>query len=478
MVAEGLTFLRYGGTMVNAPEYRFKKMIGDPDTRPPYRGHWYPYSTNGFGIEDFLKFCEAAGFEAAFAINIEETAADAADMIEYLNGDVSTVWGAKRAENGHPAPYNLKYIEIGNEEVINNDDAAGYRHYIERFLDLYNAMIAKDSGLQFINSAWWRPESPNMQTVFTALNGKAAYWDFHPWTDGANAGVQVEADLRQMKNLFKGWDANTTMKCAIFEENGNLHNMQRALGHATTLNAVRRMGDFVLTSCAANALQPNGHNDNGWDQGQIFFTPSQVWAMPPYYAQQMAAANHLPLRVSIPRSSGLDITATCDENRQTLVIHAVNISGSSRNQTIALENFNATGSARVLTLSGNPNDVNTPSEPEKIIPQESQVSVVSGEFTCNLPPCSYTIIRVENDKTGIVSANEEKIDVLIQGKVLRVVTPFSGTTSVRIYDISGLLLKDFDKQPENEYSLSSLAQGIYIVSAKTAFDSINRKIIL
>ena len=57
MVDQGLTFLRYGGTMINISGYRFKKMIGDRDKRPPYHGHWYRWSTNGFGIEDFLQFC-------------------------------------------------------------------------------------------------------------------------------------------------------------------------------------------------------------------------------------------------------------------------------------------------------------------------------------------------------------------------------------------------------------------------------------
>ncbi len=63
MVNEGLTFLRYGGgTMVNAPGYRWKNMIGDPSGRTPYKGHWYPYSTNGFGIFDFLNFCRSRPF--------------------------------------------------------------------------------------------------------------------------------------------------------------------------------------------------------------------------------------------------------------------------------------------------------------------------------------------------------------------------------------------------------------------------------
>src|SRR5207302_1532452 len=69
---EGLTLLRYGGSMVNAPEYRWKKMIGDRDKRPQYKGWWYPQSTNGFGIEEFVQFCRAAKFEAVVTINIEE----------------------------------------------------------------------------------------------------------------------------------------------------------------------------------------------------------------------------------------------------------------------------------------------------------------------------------------------------------------------------------------------------------------------
>ena len=86
LVDEGLTVLRYGGSMVNAPGYRWKKMIGDRDRRPEYAGTWYPHSTNGFGIEDFVQFCDAAGLEKVFAINIEETPEDAADLVEYLNG--------------------------------------------------------------------------------------------------------------------------------------------------------------------------------------------------------------------------------------------------------------------------------------------------------------------------------------------------------------------------------------------------------
>lgn len=395
MVEQGLTFLRYGGTMINAPEYRFKKMIGNPDRRPPYIGHWNPYSTNGFGIEDFVKFCEAAGFTSAFAINIEETPEDVADMVEYLNGDITTEWGKKRAANGHPAPYGVEYIEIGNEEVLFNGDRADeYDHYIERFNLLYDAIRSKDPSVKVICAAWWRPESPNMERVFRAIDGKAYAWDYHPWADAANSGETVERELRQMKELFVKWNPDTRLKCAIFEENGNTHNMQRTLGHVTIQNAVRRMGDFVMTSCAANALQPYRQNDNGWDQGQVFFTPTQVWGMPPYYAQQMASRHHQPLLADCTVEGGtgqLDVTATRSEDGKQIVLHVANIGRTEAEAALDIHCSGKITEATATILSGAPDAVNTPESPRQIAPVEKSLQPAAKQ-TYVFAPHSYTIL--------------------------------------------------------------------------------------
>jgi hypothetical protein len=119
-----------------------------------------------------------------------------------------------------------------------------------------------------------------------------------------------------MKAKFLKWNPKTSMRCAIFEENGNLHNVQRAIVHATVQNVVRRHGDFILTTCAANALQPYLQNDNGWDQGQIFFTSGQVWGMPTFYAQQMSSAHHHPLRLWSETVGELDMTATTNDTNR------------------------------------------------------------------------------------------------------------------------------------------------------------------
>ncbi|MBV9467901.1 MAG: DUF1080 domain-containing protein, partial [Abitibacteriaceae bacterium] len=389
---EGVTFLRYGGSMVNAPGYRWKNMIGDPDKRPPYHGTWYPYSTNGWGIEDFVQFCAAAKIEAAFAINIEETAQDAADLAEYLNGSVTTPWGRRRAQNGHPRPYGVRWIELGNEEVIGSDNAAEYDHYIQRFNALADAIYAKDPKIQLVCSAWWRPESANVERVFKALNGKAAYWDLHVWADDAHAGSDVERQLTQMQSLFQKWVPGTAMQCVIFEENGGLHNVQRALGHATILNAVRRHNDFVPVSCPANALQPWLQNDNGWDQGQIFFTPDRVWGMPPFYAQQMASRNHLPLRVvsQTAGNTGLDVTAARSEDGKTLVLHVVNTNALAQPATISLAGFEGCKPlAQAWTLTGELQATNPPDHPELIHSQLTTISTAGTQFNYTFPAHSY-----------------------------------------------------------------------------------------
>jgi alpha-L-arabinofuranosidase len=397
LVHEGLSYLRYGGTMVNAPEYRWKKMIGDRDKRPQYKGQWYAHSSNGFGIEEFLQFCEAARIEPAFAINIDETPEDAADLVEYLNGPATSEWGAKRAANGHPNPYGVKYIEIGNEEALDGSEA-WYRRYLERFKLLYAAMCQRDPSIDYVIAAWWNPAEPLCKQIAQELNGKAALWDVHVGADGLRDADDTDRTLSEMRRLFAEWIPGSTLRAAIFEENGGRHDLQRALGHARILNVAQRYGDFVLMDCPANCLQPLGQNDNGWDQGQLFFLPDRVWGMPPYYAQQMAALNHLPLRVasSVASPSGdLDVTATRSEDGRTVVLKVVNSGAQPHRALVELDGFTpAARPAELWTLTGALGAVNTPDAPNRIRPLKSQLTVTSPSFQHTFPPQSYTVLRL------------------------------------------------------------------------------------
>jgi alpha-L-arabinofuranosidase len=388
---EGLTLLRYGGSMINAPEYRWKKMIGDRDKRPQHKGWWYPHSTNGFGIEDFIQFCHAAGFEPVVAINVEETPQDVADLIDYLNGPTTTEWGRRRAENGHPEPYHLRFLELGNEETTN-------AHYIERFKLLYDAIRPRDPRIELIIAAWWEPENPISKRIVQELNGKAALWDVHIGGDNPREGAVVDATFTRMRKLVNEWAPGTMLKACVLEENGGKHDLARALGHAGIVNATQRHGDFVLIDCPANCLQPWKQNDNGWDQGQLFFTSGQVWGMPPYYAQQMAAAVHQPLRVASDVDSparDVDVTATRDEAGATVVLKVVNAGNAAHRAAITIDGFGPVDPrAEVATLSGDLTDRNLPESPERVRPVRSTFEGAADRFAYEFPARSYTILRL------------------------------------------------------------------------------------
>ena len=384
---EHLTFLRYGGTMVNAREYMTRNMIGSRLERQPYYGHWYRFATNGFAIPEFVEFARLIGTEPTFAINIEDNPEDVLAMLREIE------------------PFGLKFIEIGNEEYIGSSARSGYEHYVERYLTLYDAIHEVYPELQFINAAWWRfNQLETMQYVFQQLDGKCDCWDYHPWTETAQEALDAEAEIAQIKELFLEWNPNTTMRVAILEENGNTHDMARALAHAVMLNVVRRSAGFVPMDSPANALQPYRQNDNGWDQGQIFFSPSKVWMQPPFYAQQMAATNHQPLLVesTCEDASNLDYTATRNEKGDTLVLHVVNYGASLSNISLDLKNFGNVNSVKYISLTGAQNAENTPQRPTYITPKEKTIE--PGKKV-PLRANSYTVIVVAADdsQTGMES---------------------------------------------------------------------------
>ena len=393
LVDEGLTLLRYGGSMVNAPEYRWKNMIGDPDRRPQYRGTWYLHSTNGFGIEEFVRFCREAGFEPVVAINIEETPQDAADLVEYLNGPATSKWGRQRAKNGHEKPYGVRYIEIGNEETTD-------LHYLERFKVLHDSMHARDPSVELIIGAWWQSNNPVSRQIVRELDGKAALWDVHVGGDDLREGSNVDAAVRLYgQQLVREWAAGTRLKACILEENGGQHNLRRALGHARILNATQRHGDFVLMDCPANCLQPWKQNDNDWDQGQLFLTSDRVWGMPPYYAQRMAAANHLPCRVAsdvrVPATTSTSPPRGVRTVRHSSSRSSTSVPGPTAVQFASITSGRWTAAAMCGRCGGKLQEINTPQEPERVRPERSVVDGTAERFDHEFPAYSYTIVRLK-----------------------------------------------------------------------------------
>jgi alpha-L-arabinofuranosidase len=411
LVDQGLTVLRYGGSMVNAAGYRWKKMIGPRDRRPPYKGTWYPSSTNGWGIVDFLDLCRAAGLLAVPAFNMDETPQDMADFIEYVNGTAASEWGKRRLADGYGEPYRLKYLELGNEEAVNE-------HYWRRFKPLAEAIWFKDPEVVLvvgdflyehpIKDPYSFSGAPSIRTLaahkkildMAKEHRRDVWFDVHVGTDTPHdwQGLGgVPSFIEALDTISPG----AKCKVVIFEFNANHHHVGRALGNARAINEIQRLGDRVPIACSANCLQPYRQNDNGWNQGLLFLSPSQVWAQPPYDVTQMMSRHYLPkcVRAEVQGPSrSLDVTALSDEPGKVLQLQAVNLDDRRLDAEIVLDGFRATRpTARRMELQGPLEGVNTPDNPLRFVSRTFPgPRVVAGQrVDYTFPPHSFTILRFE-----------------------------------------------------------------------------------
>jgi hypothetical protein len=411
LIDQGITVLRQGGSMVNATEYRWKKMIGPREKRPPYAGYWYPHASNGWGIFDFLNFCEAAGFFGIPDVNMDETPQDMADFIEYVNGPADSAWGRRRAADGHPAPYRLKYLELGNEERIDEKYAA-------KFEALAKAIWARDPDMILVvgDFLYSQPIRDPFQfrgspSGITSLAGhqrilqvakqhnREVWFDVHVGTEGPRPDSTLAGMFSFRDALAKIADG-AKHQVVVFELNANNHSQRRALANALAIQAIERDGHIPIVT-SANCLQPDGQNDNGWNQGLLFLNPSETWLQPPGYVTQLFSRNYLPQLVECQVTGGkdtLDVNATLSKDGRTLVLKAVNPTDRAVSAEIHLAGYvPEKKTARVAELSGPLDARNTAAHPRAIVPQERdwQHGVEDGKASYSFPPRSITIIKWE-----------------------------------------------------------------------------------
>ncbi len=409
--AQGVTVLRYGGSMVNVPTYKWKNMVGPRDRRPQYRGHWYAHSSNGWGIIDFLDLCEAAGFLAIPDFNIDETPGDMADFVEYVHGPADSPWGRKRAEAGHPAPYKLRHIQLGNEERVDGV-------YADKFEKLARAIWAKDPEVILVvgDFQYERPVSDPAKVTgaasgITNLDGhkrildlakqadREVWFDLHVWSDGPGESPSMAA-LPSVIDTIGRLANGAKQKVAVFEFNSNNHDQRRALANAALIGRLIRDGR-VPVGLSANALQPDGQNDNGWDQGLLFLDTTKVWLQPPGYVTRMVAQNYLPRTAEVVLEGGgnaLEATATRSEDGKQVTLHVVNRGDQPIRVQIGFDGLTSTKpSAVVEELAGRLEAKNTAKAPGAIAPRriEWKHDLSAGTAQYTFPPRSFTVMRFE-----------------------------------------------------------------------------------
>lgn len=293
-------FLRFpGGCWVEGDDFahmnHWKNTIGDVDVRTPLWNIWGYNATQGMGFYEYLQLAEDLGAEPLFCINVGmshkesvpldrmgQWVQDAVDAVEYANGPTNSIWGAVRAKAGHPEPFNLKLMEIGNEN--------GGPDYLARWPLLVTALREKYPYLKFV--------------VNTDLRGRPYPQDPAPDIVDEHYYESPESFMRRADQYDK-YDRHGPKifvgEYAVTQHAGK-GNLRAAIGEAAFMTGMERNSDVVIMASYAPLLVNLNHR--AWNPDLINFDSSKWYGLPGYYVQKLFAENrgdtYLPTTVDSP----------------------------------------------------------------------------------------------------------------------------------------------------------------------------------
>ena len=300
------------------------------------------------------------------------------DAIQYANGDTSTTWGAMRAANGHPAPFNLQYIEIGNENSGSAYDA-NYSMFYDAIKSNYPAMriIANNQGS--IPSS--RPVEIMDEHYYTSASTFASY------------ATKYDSYSRSGPKVFVGEYA-TAYAIPPFTFPATLQN---ALGEAAFMTGLERNSDLVQLASYAPLFC--NLNNPSWYPDLIYFNGTNVFGTPSYYVQQMFSLNRgdvvLPTAVAVS-GNPLYVSSSLIQSSGQIIIKTVNFNNSPMSATFNVNGVTSiASSATVVQLSGNAGDTNSFASPTYIFPVTNVINNAGTNFTVSLPANSLSIFKLQ-----------------------------------------------------------------------------------
>ena len=436
-------FLRFpGGCIVEGitldNRYQWKETIGDVASRKPMINRWNKefkhrytpdyYQSFGLGFFEYFQLAEDIGAEPLPILNVgmacqfnsaelapitsnakgpnaasagpgdeptlDTFIQDAIDLVEFANGPASSPWGAKRVAMGHPAPFNLKMIGIGNEQWG--------PQYLERYEPFAKALKAKYPNIQIVSSAGPAPEGELFNKATLKLRElKAEFIDEHyyakPEWFRQNVG-RYDHYPRTGAKIFAGEYAAQSV--AIASEN-NKNNWDCAISEAAFMTGLERNADVVAMASYAPML---AHVDAWqWTPNMIWFDNLTSYGTVNYYVQALFAQNKgttvLPVQLPAGAKNGTDnlfASAVSDDPAGEIVVKLVNYSPAPRAVKVNLagaKTMGKTGRALVMA-SDDLNTQNSIQEPKKLTPKEEKFAVAGPNLSYTLAPNSFTILRI------------------------------------------------------------------------------------
>lgn len=406
-------FLRFpGGNYLegNTIDQRFKwwETLGPIHERPGHEGTWGYRSSDGMGLMEFLRWSEDMGAEPVLGLYagyslwgdhikpgpaLEPFIQEALDEIEYVIGPVSSKWGARRAADGHPKPFPLTYVEIGNEDFF---DKSGT--YDGRYTQFHDAIRARYPHLKIISSIG--SDAPDK----LVKSRRPDVLDEHNYSNAAEF-IRISPKYfdkydRSGPEIFLGeWAAHETPFKPWDKESKDAPptpNFMAALGDAAFMAAMERASDLVTMQCYAPLLA--NVNDRQWRPNLIGYEALHAYGSPSYYAFKLFSA-HVGDEILKPVfsvGSPLQASVTRDRRSGALYLKIVNPEASAQTLRIELQGVRSvTRVGRAHTLAAAPDATNSLAQPVNVVPVVTKLSDLAPTFTHQIAPHSITLIELK-----------------------------------------------------------------------------------
>ena len=433
-----------GGCIVEGTDlesrYQWKNSVGPVENRPLNENRWhytfghrfFPdyYQSYGLGFFEFFQLCEDFGCEALPVIScglscqfqnpdptkpgvhvpvdqLDDYIQDALDLVEFANGPVDSKWGKVRADMGHPEPFNLKYLGVGNEQWDYDEQHGGFGPvFTERLKKFSDALRSKYPTLKLIgttgpNSEGWDFDllQPRMKELKVDLYDEH-YYRNEQWF--LSHGLRYDSYDRKGPRVFAG-------EYACHGRGKKWNHFETSLYEAAHMTGIERNADLVHMATYA----PLFAHVEGWQwrPDAIWFDNLRSFKSVSYYVQQMFAMNKGTNVLSLTMQGkpvagqegqdGLFASSVFDKQTGEVIIKVVNTSKQSQPLQLNLQGIKGERTAETLTLNwnGSLDDENTLDQPEKIIPQSGKLTVSSGKknavLSDNLPAMTFRIYKVK-----------------------------------------------------------------------------------
>ena len=376
--------------------YNWKKTIGPLVDRPGHQAPWSYWSTDGLGLLEYLEWCEDLKIEPVLAVyagyslhgdyikpgtDLQPYVQSAVDEVEYVTGSVNTPWGARRAKDGHPTPFPLHYIEIGNEDTFDKSGS-----YDGRYAQIARALRSKYPQYKLIATAPVNGEALKPDAAPDLIDdhyykAPAEMMDFvHHYDKAPRTGPKI----------FVGeWATRSGTPTPNFGD---------ALGDAAWMTAMERNSDLILIASYAPLLVNVSPGAMQWSTDLIGFDAKTTYVSPSYYAQSLFAG-HLGQGTATSSITGVGdrffYSATVDATRHLLHLKLVNATDKAQPLTMQVNGAKVGATAQCTLLHGATYAAtNSISAPNVIHPVLTSFPVAAKEWQHTVPALSIEVIDI------------------------------------------------------------------------------------